>query len=135
MYALEGGSVGFQIGGEATDLILLVMNDRGMESILSSKVTACDEFQLAIPWRVVLQQRPPLLHQPRAACDTRVLPVQNCSANGIQCLIRWSHPRGPLQPSSISLTGSASSSAAPYSEWRASHKSTVNVAMPQCRGR
>jgi lipid-binding SYLF domain-containing protein len=38
MYALEGGSVGFQIGGEATDLILLVMNDRGMDSILSSKV-------------------------------------------------------------------------------------------------
>jgi lipid-binding SYLF domain-containing protein len=38
MYALEGGSFGFQIGGEATDLVLLVMNDRGMESILSSKV-------------------------------------------------------------------------------------------------
>jgi len=38
MYALEGGSVGFQIGGEATDLILLVMNVRGMDSILSSKV-------------------------------------------------------------------------------------------------
>src|SRR5467141_4993591 len=38
MYALEGGSVGCQIGGEATDLILLVMNDRGMDSILSSKV-------------------------------------------------------------------------------------------------
>jgi SH3 domain-containing YSC84-like protein 1 len=38
MYALEGASVGFQIGGEATDLILLVMNDSGMESILSSKV-------------------------------------------------------------------------------------------------
>jgi lipid-binding SYLF domain-containing protein len=38
MYALEGGSFGFQIGGEATDLILLVMNGRGMESILSSKV-------------------------------------------------------------------------------------------------
>jgi SH3 domain-containing YSC84-like protein 1 len=38
MYALEGGSIGFQIGGEATDLILLVMNDRGMNSILSSKV-------------------------------------------------------------------------------------------------
>ncbi|MCU1241219.1 MAG: hypothetical protein JWO71_1945 [Candidatus Acidoferrum typicum] len=38
MYALEGGSIGFQIGGEATDLILLVMNDKGMESILSSKV-------------------------------------------------------------------------------------------------
>jgi len=38
MYALEGGSIGFQLGGEATDLILLVMNNRGMESILSSKV-------------------------------------------------------------------------------------------------
>jgi lipid-binding SYLF domain-containing protein len=38
MYALEGGSIGVQIGGEETDLILLVMNDRGMESILSSKV-------------------------------------------------------------------------------------------------
>jgi SH3 domain-containing YSC84-like protein 1 len=38
MYALEGGSFGFQIGGEATDLILLVMNDSGMTSILSSKV-------------------------------------------------------------------------------------------------
>ncbi|MGB9430817.1 MAG: lipid-binding SYLF domain-containing protein [Candidatus Acidiferrum sp.] len=38
MYALEGGSFGFQIGAEATDLVLLVMNDRGMESILSSKV-------------------------------------------------------------------------------------------------
>jgi len=38
MYALEGGSFGFQIGGEATDLILLVMNGKGMDSILSSKV-------------------------------------------------------------------------------------------------
>jgi SH3 domain-containing YSC84-like protein 1 len=38
MYALEGASVGFQIGGEETDLILLVMNGRGMDSILSSKV-------------------------------------------------------------------------------------------------
>src|ERR1700735_443571 len=38
MMALEGGSVGFQIGGQATDLVLLVMNDRGASSILSSKV-------------------------------------------------------------------------------------------------
>jgi lipid-binding SYLF domain-containing protein len=38
MYALEGGSVGFQIGGEGTDLVLLVMNGKGMDSILSSKV-------------------------------------------------------------------------------------------------
>ena len=38
MYALEGGSVGFQIGGQATDLVLLVMNRKGADSILSSKV-------------------------------------------------------------------------------------------------
>ena len=38
MYALEGGSVGFQIGGQATDLVLLVMNKKGADSILSSKV-------------------------------------------------------------------------------------------------
>src|SRR5579864_5390840 len=38
MYALEGGSVGFQLGGQATDLVLLVMNERGASSILNSKV-------------------------------------------------------------------------------------------------
>src|SRR5882724_9766436 len=38
MYALEGGSVGLQIGGEATDFVILVMNDRGMDSLLHSKV-------------------------------------------------------------------------------------------------
>src|SRR3990172_1209992 len=38
MYALEGGSIGLQLGGQATDLVLLVMNDRGAKSILGSKV-------------------------------------------------------------------------------------------------
>jgi SH3 domain-containing YSC84-like protein 1 len=38
MMALEGGSIGFQIGGQATDFVLLVMNPRGAKSILSSKV-------------------------------------------------------------------------------------------------
>ena len=38
MMALEGGSVGVQIGGQATDFVLLVMNGRGAHSILSSKV-------------------------------------------------------------------------------------------------
>jgi SH3 domain-containing YSC84-like protein 1 len=38
MMALEGGSVGFQIGGQATDFVLLVLNPRGARSILSSKV-------------------------------------------------------------------------------------------------
>jgi lipid-binding SYLF domain-containing protein len=38
MAAIEGGSVGFQLGGQATDFVLLVMNPRGAGSILSSKV-------------------------------------------------------------------------------------------------
>lgn len=38
MFALEGGSIGFQLGGQATDFVLLVMNDRGADSVLSSKI-------------------------------------------------------------------------------------------------
>src|SRR6202012_3265616 len=38
MYALEGISIGFQLGGQATDFVLLVMNPKGAQSLLSSKV-------------------------------------------------------------------------------------------------
>jgi lipid-binding SYLF domain-containing protein len=38
MYALEGASIGFQLGGQATDFVLLVMNPAGARSLLSSKV-------------------------------------------------------------------------------------------------
>jgi len=38
LYALEGGNIGFQLGGEATDFILLVMNPRGATSLMGSKV-------------------------------------------------------------------------------------------------
>ncbi len=38
MMALEGGSFGFQIGGQTTDFVLLVMNERGARGILASKV-------------------------------------------------------------------------------------------------
>ena len=38
MAAIEGGSLGFQLGGQATDFVLLVMNPRGATAILSSKV-------------------------------------------------------------------------------------------------
>jgi lipid-binding SYLF domain-containing protein len=38
MMALEGGSFGLQLGGQATDFVLLVLNPRGAHSILSSKV-------------------------------------------------------------------------------------------------
>lgn len=38
MYALEGANIGFQLGGQATDFVLLVMNPRGAESLMESKV-------------------------------------------------------------------------------------------------
>ena len=47
MYALEGGSVGFQIGAEATDFVILVMNNRGAESLLHSKVKLGGDASIA----------------------------------------------------------------------------------------
>ena len=44
---IEGGSVGFQIGGSATDLIMLVMNTRGADKLLSSKFTLGAEGSVA----------------------------------------------------------------------------------------
>lgn len=38
MYALEGGNIGFQLGGQETDFVLLVMNPRGAESLMKSKI-------------------------------------------------------------------------------------------------
>jgi SH3 domain-containing YSC84-like protein 1 len=38
LFALEGGNIGFQLGGTATDFVLLVMNPKGAKSILGSKV-------------------------------------------------------------------------------------------------
>src|SRR5216684_2500149 len=48
MYALEGGNIGFQLGGQATDFVLLVMNPRGAESILKSKVKLGGDASAAI---------------------------------------------------------------------------------------
>ena len=47
MYALEGGSVGFQIGGEATDFVFLIMNDRGANSLMHSKVKLGGDASIA----------------------------------------------------------------------------------------
>jgi lipid-binding SYLF domain-containing protein len=38
LYALEGASIGFQVGGQATDFVLLVMNPKGAQTLLYSKV-------------------------------------------------------------------------------------------------
>src|SRR6185436_11551846 len=44
---VEGGSVGFQIGGSETDVIMLVMNERGADRLLSSKFTVGAEGSVA----------------------------------------------------------------------------------------
>jgi lipid-binding SYLF domain-containing protein len=44
---IEGGSVGFQIGGSETDLVMLIMNERGMDKLLSSKFTLGAEGSVA----------------------------------------------------------------------------------------
>lgn len=44
---MEGGSVGFQIGGSETDIILLVMNEKGMERLLGNKFTLGGEASVA----------------------------------------------------------------------------------------
>lgn len=44
---VEGGSVGFQIGGSETDVILLVLNDRGVDRLLSSRFTVGADASVA----------------------------------------------------------------------------------------
>jgi lipid-binding SYLF domain-containing protein len=36
-FSLRGGSFGFQIGGQAADIVMLIMNDQGMNNLLESK--------------------------------------------------------------------------------------------------
>lgn len=48
LYALEGGNIGFQLGGQATDFVLLVVNPRGVDSILRSKVKLGADASAAI---------------------------------------------------------------------------------------
>jgi lipid-binding SYLF domain-containing protein len=44
---VEGGSVGFQIGGSESDVVLLVMNQRGMQKVMSSRFTLGAEGEVA----------------------------------------------------------------------------------------
>src|SRR5215467_5452966 len=48
LYALEGGNIGFQIGGQATDFVLLVVNPKGVDSLLKSKVKLGADASAAI---------------------------------------------------------------------------------------
>jgi SH3 domain-containing YSC84-like protein 1 len=47
MYALEGGSFGLQLGAESTDVVFLVMNKRGVDALLNSKVKLGGNFSAA----------------------------------------------------------------------------------------
>lgn len=47
MYALESGSIGLQLGAESTDVVLLVMNNRGVDALLNSQVKLGGEASVA----------------------------------------------------------------------------------------
>ncbi len=47
MYAIESGSLGLQLGAESTDVVLMIMNPRGVEALLNSKVTLGGEASAA----------------------------------------------------------------------------------------
>jgi lipid-binding SYLF domain-containing protein len=47
MYAIEGGSFGFQLGAQSTDVVLMVMNRRGVDALLNSKVKLGGEASAA----------------------------------------------------------------------------------------
>src|SRR6516165_7661906 len=69
---------------------------------LPPALIGCDEFPLAIPWRVGLHQSPPPLHQPGTACSKLGSPVEDFAANGELSLNCLSHPRGQAQDEYIS---------------------------------
>jgi len=82
---IEGGSIGLQIGGSDTDVILLVMNDRGVERLLSSKFTVGAEAAVAAG---------PIGRQANASTDATMMAE----------ILAWSHARGAF--AGVSLQGS-----------------------------
>jgi SH3 domain-containing YSC84-like protein 1 len=81
---IEGGSIGFQIGGSDTDVILLVMNDRGVDRLLSSKFTVGADAAVAAG---------PLGRQATAQTDATMMAE----------ILAWSRSRGVY--AGISLQG------------------------------
>jgi len=81
---VEGGSVGFQIGGSSTDVILLVMNDRGVDKLLSNKFTVGADAAVAAG---------PIGRQASAQTDATMRAE----------MLAWSHSRGVF--AGIALSG------------------------------
>jgi lipid-binding SYLF domain-containing protein len=82
---IEGGSVGFQIGGSSTDVILLVMNDRGVDKLLGNKFTVGADAAVAAG---------PIGRQASAATDITMRAE----------ILAWSRSRGVF--AGVSLQGS-----------------------------
>ena len=82
---IEGGSIGLQIGGTDTDVILLVMNDRGVERLMASKFTVGAEAAVAAG---------PVGRQANASTDATMMAE----------ILSWSHARGAF--AGVSLQGS-----------------------------
>jgi len=82
---IEGGSVGLQIGGSATDVILLVMNERGVDRLLSSRFTVGADASVAAG---------PVGRQASAQTDATMMAE----------ILAWSKSRGVF--AGISLQGS-----------------------------
>lgn len=82
---IEGGSVGLQIGGADTDVIMLVLNDRGVDRLLSSKFTVGADASVAAG---------PVGRQAQAQTDATMMAE----------ILAWSHARGVY--AGISLQGS-----------------------------
>jgi len=82
---IEGGSFGLQIGGSDTDVILLVMNDRGVDRLLSSKFTVGADAAIAAG---------PIGRQASAQTDATMMAE----------ILAWSRSRGVF--AGLSLQGS-----------------------------
>ena len=97
MMALEGGSIGFQIGGQATDFVLLVMNPRGAHAILHSKVKLGADAS-APPAPKAAPRKPPRM--PRCVRKFSAIRVT------ADCLraFRWKAP--PFAPTMMPTTAS-----------------------------
>lgn len=82
---VEGGSVGFQIGGSETDVVLLVLNERGVDRLLSSRFTVGADASIAAG---------PVGRQASAQTDATMMAE----------ILAWSRARGVF--AGISLQGS-----------------------------
>ena len=97
LYALEGVSIGFQLGGQATDFVLLVMNPKGAQSLLSSKTGS----------RCISGGRPQRAHRRRGngycdECRDPLIFAQQGSVcrrfpGGLHSTFRWRRQREPLR--------------------------------------